>query len=197
MIYDVLNFLKQRLEASLSEGRASAEPLIVLANPWSNTDSNKSASFLNAFSLINVEEEKIFKSQVPSFVQKGNGQYMMKEPDIKLNLYILISAYHKNYEDGLKFLSRVVRFFQMNSVFENMPGGLSRKEELPEGVEKIIVELYTAGFEQQNQIWASLSTGYIPSVIFKIRMIIIDAAVDQAVSVVREIKTNLTTIDPK
>jgi hypothetical protein len=169
MIYDVLNFLKQRLEAFLSEGRASAEPLIVLANPWSNNDSNKSASFLNAFSLINVEE---------------------------VNLYVLISAYHKNYDDGLKFLSRVLRFFQMNPVFENTPGGLSRKEELPEGVEKIIVELYTAGFEQQNQIWASLSTGYIPSVIFKIRMIIIDAAVDRAVSVVREIKTNLKSIDP-
>ena len=50
------------------------------------------------------------------------------------------------------------------------------EDDLPENVEKIVVELYTATFEQQNQIWASLSTGYIPSVIYKLRMITIDTA---------------------
>jgi len=191
MIYEVLNFLRQRLEANLSEGRAPAEPLISLSNPWSNNDSNKSSSFLNAISLINLEEEKIFKSQLPSVVQKENGQYYKKEPDLKLNCYVLISAYHKNYEDSLKFLSRVVRFFQANSVFQNKPGRKARKEDLPEGVGKIIAELYTAGFEQQNQIWASLSTGYIPSVIYKIRMIILDnAPADEDISLIREIKTS-------
>jgi hypothetical protein len=190
MIYDVMNFLRQRLEAALSEGRTPAEPLMVLSNPWSNNDSNKGSSFLNAMSLINVEEERIFKTQVPAVVRKENGQYYRKEPDLKLNLYVLISAYHKNYEDGLKFLSRVVTFFQANNVFQNQPGGPARKEDLPEGIDKIIAELYTAGFEQQNQIWASLSTGYVPSVIFKIRMIIIDSApADQRVNPVTEIKT--------
>lgn len=191
MIYDVLNFLRQRLETALSEGRTPAEPLMVLSNPWSNNDSNKGSSFLNAMSLINVEEEKIFKTQVPAVVRKENGQYYRKEPDLKLNLYVLISAYHKNYEDGLKFLSRVVSFFQANNVFQNQQGTLARKEDLPAGIDKIIAELYSAGFEQQNQIWASLSTGYVPSVIFKIRMIIIDSApAEQRVSPITEIKTS-------
>jgi hypothetical protein len=188
MIYEVLYFLKQRLETYLSEGRSSAEPLIVLANPWSNNDNNKSASFLNAISLIQVEEEKIFKSQLPKVVQKPNGRSFIKEPDIKLNLYVLMSAYHKNYEDGLKFLSRIVRFFQVNQVFEG--------KDLPDGVERLMVDLYTAGFEQQNQIWASLSSGYIPSVIYKIRMIVIDAAPEQPVSLIKDVKTNLSTIAP-
>ena len=186
MIYDALHFLKGRLEASLSEGRTPAEPLIALSNPWSNNDSNKSASFLNSISLIQVEEERIFKSQLPRVVQKPNGQHITKEPDIKLNLFVLMSAYHKNYEDGLKFLSRIVRFFQVNTVFEG--------DDLPAGVEKLVVELHTAGFEQQNQIWASLSTGYIPSVIYKIRMIIIDASPEQAVSVIKDVKTNISPI---
>lgn len=188
MIYDVLHFLKGRLEASLAEGRTPSEPLIVLSNPWSNNDSNKSSSFLNSLSLINVEEEKVFKTQMPSMVQGDKGQYYRKEPDIKLNLYLLMSAYHKNYEDALKFLSRVVLFFQANDVFEKS-SVVSNKSELPEGVEKIIVELYTAGFEQQNQIWASLSTGYIPSVIYKVRMLILDGVItDQRVSPITEIK---------
>jgi hypothetical protein len=190
MIHEVLSFLKQQLETCLSEGRSSAEPLIVLSNPWSNSDSNKSSSFLNAISLINVEEEKIGKTQVPSVVRKENGQYYKKEPDIKVNLYIMISAYHRNYEDSLKFLSRVIRFFQANSVFGDSPLRQARKEDPPDGIGKIIVELYTAGFEQQNQIWASLSTGYVPSLIYKVRMIIIDnPPADERVNLVTEITT--------
>jgi hypothetical protein len=186
MIYDALHFLKGRLEASLSEGRTPAEPLIALSNPWSNNDNNKSASFLNSISLIQVEEERIFKSQLPRVIQKPNGQHVSKEPDIKLNLYVLVSAYHKNYEDGLKFLSRIVRFFQVNTFFEG--------NDLPAGVGKLVVELYTAGFEQQNQIWASLSTGYVPSVIYKVRMIVIDGSPEVPVSVIKDIKTNISPI---
>lgn len=176
MIYDAINFLKQRLEAYLSEGRASAEPLILLSNPWSNNDNNKNSSFLNAISLINVEEEKALKSQVPSVVKNEHGQYVRKEPDIKLNLYLLISAYHKNYEDGLKFLSRIVSFFQANTVFQHTLEKTAHGGGLPENVETLKAELFTPDFEQQNQIWGSLSMGYVPSVIYKIRMIIVDSA---------------------
>jgi len=41
-------------------------------------------------------------------------------------------------------------------------------------VEKVLVELFTVDFDQQNQIWGSLSTGLIPSVIYKVRMIVFD-----------------------
>lgn len=176
MIYEVLNSLKIKLNSSLSEARRGTEPLLMLSNPWTNNDTNKGASFLNSISLINVEEEKHFKtqglqiSQTPE--QRKKGLYSSREPDIKLNLYILISAYNKNYDDALKFISRVVNFFQENNVFVRKNDGAD--DDIPENVEKIVVELYTASFEQQNQIWASLSTGYIPSVIYKVRMIIID-----------------------
>jgi|GEM_PF-1625514 len=195
MIYEVLDFLRQRLESSLSEGKAPGEPQVALSTPWSNNDNHKSANFLNAISLINVEEERLFKTQTPSIVQKTDGRYFQKEPDLKLNLYILVSTYHKMYEDGLRSLSRIVRFFQANNVFVN-GGGPGVKGELPEGVEKIITELWSAGFEQQNQIWASLSTGYIPSVIYKIRMIIIDSApADKPVVPVTSIKTTSYIIE--
>jgi hypothetical protein len=171
MIFDVLNFIKQKVEVFVNSN-VGAEPMLVLSNPWSNNDANKNSSFLNSISLINVEEEKIFKTQLPQVVQMKNGNYYKKEPDLKLNLYILISAYNKNYEDGLKFISKIVAYFQQNNVFQHDATALH--DDLPAGIEKIIVELYTASFEQQNQIWASLSTGYLPSVIYKVRMLIID-----------------------
>ncbi len=176
MIYEVLNSLKIKLNSSLSEVRRGTEPLLMLSNPWTNNDANKGASFLNSISLINIEEEKHFKTQGLQITQtpeqRKKGLYSSLEPDIKLNLYILISAYNKNYDDALKFISRVVNYFQENNVFVRKNDGSD--DDMPENVEKIVVELYTASFEQQNQIWASLSTGYIPSVIYKVRMIIID-----------------------
>lgn len=173
MIYEVLNFLRQNLDAYINNGRAAAEPVMVLSNPWSNTDSSKNFSFLNSLSLINVEEDRIFKSQGYQYIRKDQERFIQKEPDIKLNLYVLFSAYNKNYEDALKITSKVVSYFQMNPVFQKERNP-ERITSLPDGVDKIIVELFSASFEQQNQIWASLSTGYLPSVIYKVRMLIID-----------------------
>ena len=190
MVFEVLNYLKLRLNIFLSDGRKNSEPLIVLSNPWANNDSNKGASFLNSISLINIEEEKIFKTQVPPVFYRDDSKkvYTTREPDLKLNLYILISSYNKSYEDALKFISRVVGFFQANNVFSHDGDD---NEDLPEAIERVIVELYTAGFEQQNQIWASLSTGYIPSVIYKVRMLTIDlATLSDEQKAIRKIQVN-------
>jgi len=188
MIYEVLNSLKIKLNSSLSEVRRSTEPFVILSNPWTNNDSNKGATFLNAISLINIEEEKNFKMQGLQITQtpeqRKKNVYSSREPDIKLNLFILISAYNKNYDDGLKFISMVVNYFQENNVFVRMNNGA--EDDLPENVEKIVVELYTATFEQQNQIWASLSTGYIPSVIYKLRMLTIDSVKSREVKSITE-----------
>lgn len=173
MIYEVLNFLRQKLDAYLAEGRTNTEPIVVLSTPWTSNDNSKGTTFQNSISLINIEEEKVFKSQVQTVTRLENGAYYTKrEPDVKLNLYLLLSAYNKSYEDALKFISRVVTYFQVNSVFNRDDQALN---DLPDGVEKIIMELFTATFEQQNQIWASLSTGYIPSVIYKVKTLTIDA----------------------
>lgn len=192
MIYEVLNFLRQNLDAYINNGRATAEPVMVLSNPWSNNDSSKNFSFLNSLSLINVEEERIFKTQGYQYIPKGQGRVIQKEPDIKLNLYVLFSAYNKNYEDALKITSKVVAYFQMHPFFQK-DHPIEGVSPLPEGIDKLIVELFSASFEQQNQIWASLSTGYLPSVIYKIRMLVIDAvpAEENAVSTIQEINVAL------
>lgn len=190
MIFGILNFLKLQLNTYVSGGdRATAEPLIVLANPWTNGESGKGTSFLNAISLISIEEEKAFKAQSQQYMPLENGRYAIKAPEIKLNLYLLISAYNRNYEDGLKFISKVVSYFQVNSVFDRKASDAAIADAMPDDVDRIVMELYTASFEQQNQIWASLSTGYIPSVIYKVRSVIVDAGVPKDSESYRNIQT--------
>jgi hypothetical protein len=190
MIFGILNFLKLQLNAYISGGdRANVEPMIVLGNPWSNSESGKGASFLNAISLISIEEEKVFKAQSQQYIPRENGRFAMKAPNVKLNLYLLISAYNKNYEDGLKFMSKVVSYFQANSVFDKNESNPAIAEAMPDEVDRIVMELYSASFEQQNQIWASLSTGYIPSVIYKVKSVIVDADLEKDSETYRNIQT--------
>ena len=192
MIYDVLNFLKLRLDRFVNDGRLGSEPLIVLSPPWNNTEGNKGASFLNSMSLISVEEEKVFKTQVPPITQHKKNKYSQRAPDIKLNLYILVSAYNKSYDDALKFISKVISYFQVNYVFAKDDPDFA--DLLPDTVEKIVAELYTATFEQQNQIWASLGTGYLPSVIYKLRTIVVDGGDERDIPVIEKIKVSTKVI---
>jgi hypothetical protein len=116
-------------------------------------------------SLVNIEEEKVMKSQKTTAVDI-NGLVSHINPELKINLYLLIAAHFKKYNTGLEFLSGVIRFFQSKSVFthQNTPA-------LDKAIQKLIVELYTLNFEQQNHLWGALGAKYLPSVMYKIRLL--------------------------
>ncbi len=117
--------------------------------------------------LVNVEEERMVKSRQATTLT-SEGQVSHLNPAIKLNLYVLITANFNKYSTGLGFLSGAIRFFQGKNVFnpQNTPG-------LDQSIEKLIAELFTLSFEQQNHIWGALGAKYLPSVMYKIRMLTI------------------------
>jgi Pvc16 N-terminal domain len=117
-------------------------------------------------SLVRIEEERVVKTQTAT--RKRDGQVEDIPPDIKLNLFVMVVAHGTNYANTLKFLSATVAFFQSRPVFDhaNCPG-------LDESIEKLLVELHTQTFEEQNQLWGSLSLRYLPSVLYRVRMLII------------------------
>ena len=127
MVYKVLNILKQKLN----------DPLVELSGPSKDKHS---------LSLIFIEEKNTFRD-LP--VLKTD------TPEIRLNLYILISAYTVNYENALKFISKVISYFHANPVFAD---------------ENITIELFTPTFEQHFQIWGTLKEAYRPSVMYKVRV---------------------------
>jgi hypothetical protein len=47
---------------------------------------------------------------------------------------------------------------------------------LDPGIIKLIVELYTLNFEQQNHLWGFLGAKYMPSVMYKARLLSIQEA---------------------
>jgi hypothetical protein len=118
--------------------------------------------------LVNVEEEKSYRHPNPQTVS-NNGYYSFQNPELTLNLYIVLYANHSDHREALVLLSYIVQFFQSKNVFENQ-----ESPQLGEDIEKLIVDLYSLTFEQQNQLWASLGAKYLPSVVYRVRMVIIN-----------------------
>ncbi len=128
-------------------------------------------------SLINIEEERVFKDQKSTLIN-DDGVAERVNPELKLNLYIVISANFQdaknsgssdNYVEGLKQLSYVISFFQSKNVFtsDNTPSMNSYDPEL----KKLVAELFSCNFEQLSNFWTTVGTNYLPSVIYKLRLI--------------------------
>lgn len=116
-------------------------------------------------SLVGVEEEKVLKAEITP-TRDENGQYRYQNPELRLNLYILIAANFNEYKSSLENLSAILRHFQSKHVFtrQNTP-------EMDASIKRLQVELYSLTFEQQNHLWGSIGGKYLPSVLYKVRML--------------------------
>ncbi len=132
-------------------------------------------------SVINIEEEKTLKngSRVP-LPGPNDNTVLLLPPTINLNIYLLFSSNMNNYERGLLHLSRIIGFFQMQpSFFVAVDGG---------GQVKLILDIYSLNFEQLNQVWGIMGGKYIPSVLYKMRLVTIQAATGTPTSVIKRIQ---------
>jgi len=190
MIFETLNFLRNRIESYL--GTTGGEPVTILSQPWSNSDDNKNSPFLNTISLINIEEEKVFKTPGRQLTVNQNGSFY-SEPEVKLNLYLLFSSFNKSYDESLKYISKIISFFQMQTVFDHTDDVTIQDAKLllDPSIQQLIIELHSPSFDQLNQIWASLSIGYLPSVIYKVRMLVIDANQQEAAPVITKLDNQI------
>lgn len=173
MIDKALRFLTDEMNAylDLQTGSNAGEPLIVLTNVADSNGGWAIPSQKLGVSLINIEEEKVFKDQQTQF-RNSNGDFEQYNPEIKLNLYMLVCANYVNdnssnhYEQGLMQLSRIIAFFQGKNVFtpDTSPA-------IDPALKKLIVELYSYSFEQQYNFWTILGAKYLPSVLYKVRLL--------------------------
>ncbi|MCB2182635.1 MAG: DUF4255 domain-containing protein [Desulfobulbaceae bacterium] len=125
-------------------------------------------------SLINIEEEKVNRAQLREVIRGEDGAVGYANPEIRLQLHLLFVANFKDHDDSVKNISAVISFFQSNNVFTP-----AKHPELDENIEKIVFELGSYGFEQLSYIWGILGTNYRPSVIYKMRLITIQEALQQ------------------
>jgi hypothetical protein len=115
--------------------------------------------------LINVEEERVLKSQLPD-TTLVNGRNVILQPELKLNLHVLFAANFTRYDQALRYIALVLTYFQAHVLFKGgeYPGLDSR-------IEKLSTELQSLSYEQLNQVWAVVGSKQLPSMIYKVRMV--------------------------
>lgn len=192
MLDIALIFLKNELNTYLQTQIGSDSATVELINL---VDETGKYTFTNsiAVSILNIEEDRIFKSQVPERIY-ANGQHVILEPDLKLNLHVLFATNfpkdagsRSNYDQALKYISYILMYFQMHPAFSSL-----EYPALDPRIDKLTVELQSLNYEQLNQIWAFIGAKQLPSLIYKIRMVSVQGMVPKAVQLpIMEIKTNL------
>jgi hypothetical protein len=175
MINTALDFLKKEINTFLELKNGVSGDKIFLTNVATDQGGWAIPPNCLGLSLINIEEERVFKEQRTAYINEvGMTEHM--NPEIKLNLYVLVSAnYNDNsgtaqkYKEGLKQLSQVIALFQSRNVFTNENSPLLYS--LDPNIKKLVVELYSYSFEQQYNFWSTIGAKYLPSVLYRVRLL--------------------------
>lgn len=186
MISEVLTLLKSLLNSHLSLGQSpteSQEDRVVFPDGQSMDPLTFKLGAVSAL-LINVEEEHTLRAADPYSRLSSNGARQKVNPEIRLNLYVLFVAHFKQYEESLRNISQIIRYFQSNRSFDhhNTPA-------LSDDIDKLIVELVTLPLSGMNELWGVLRVGYHPSVLYKVKMIVFRD--EDAISVPEVVETDL------
>ena len=166
MIYEALSCLVDeineyfRIRLKVSEDKVSLSAIVNQDGTIAIQGENKIL-----LTLTNIEKETIGRN---NSAFSGSPLSTNKSPILTVNLYVLFSAYFSNgnYPESLRFISFIIAFFQQKNVFTHV-----NTPRLDPEIDKLIFEMASISPEQLNNIWGSLGAKYMPSVIYKVRML--------------------------
>ncbi len=143
--------------------------------------------------LVNIEPDPIANGSEPN-VHFPRGSDLVKAAPLYLNLKLVLAAYVKSeqVQAGLDMLTMGIGYLQGKQMWnpQNTPG-------LPADVNRLIFEMESLDLHQLNHLWGVIGTKYLPSVIYKLKMLTIDDEVIRAeVPGITEVSTDVNKTDP-
>lgn len=137
--------------------------------------------------LVNIQKDNEAYRSNPA--PTGPISSITSYPPVYLNLYVMIAAHFggSTYPEALKFISNTIAFFQRRPVFDRQ-----NTPELDRNIDKLVLDIESLNFNDLSNLWSVLSGKYLPSVLYKIRMVAIDTGdVKGLVSLVRKPQSNV------
>ncbi|MEM7490270.1 MAG: DUF4255 domain-containing protein, partial [Pseudomonadota bacterium] len=170
MIDLALDLLRRRLDDHLMTRFGVEDPLVVLGPP-TDGEGKPTAEARNrlALFLTNIAEDT-----VPRGRPKGLARQLVQAEPVHLDLYVMLASSYdaEIYGEGLKLISAAMTFFQSHPVFTPLTA-----PEMPPGLSQLTVEIANLGAEDVAQIWGNMGGRYLPSVLYKVRSVVIDGNV--------------------
>ena len=176
MLFDALKLLQIVVNSHMQRSGLGTEKIMIdnvaMAGQMGGTREQLNGKLV--MSLVNLQEESTLKNtQYHRRSNNFNGSGVIyQNPPVPINLFILFSALHEDYETALKVLSRVIECFQANKEISSATAPQPMKA--PPDV-KAFLDLYSLTFEQLNHLWGSLGGKQIPFLLYRARLIEIDA----------------------
>jgi hypothetical protein len=159
MIYEVLQTLTDNLNVyfrtklKIQEDKAELSAIV-------NQDGSIALQSENKVlvTLLNIEKEPF----------SASGQVIGRQK-LTLNIFVIFSCYfsNSNYSEAIRFLDLIITYFEENYTLE--------AQNIYDGNNKIKIEIETNNLEKVQNIWSTIGAKYLPSVIYKLRMIVVDS----------------------
>lgn len=172
MIDVALNTIADRLNQYLRKEFDLNEDVVVISNIFEPNGSvvshidNKIVVF-----LVNIEKEvTAMQRREPAYL--GGHRTPATHPPLHLNLYLMFASCFggKNYPEALKFISNTIAFFQRRPIFDHQ-----NSPELDPRIEKLILDMESLPLKELGSVWGMLGGKYVPSVLYKMRLLTIDS----------------------
>ena len=171
MLGEVLVFLRSRLDGYLSArlgmvpGQADQAKVVLLDGE--KIDPIEFQMGAVTALMINIEQEKIQRAPDRYYRTLADGSSARVNPEIRINVYLLFVAHFKQYEQGLDYLSLIIQYFQAHPVIDR-----NIAPELDARLDRLTFELVTLSMSDQGEIWNALRTSYMPSVMYRVGLLI-------------------------
>jgi len=121
--------------------------------------------------LINVEKDTMALRQLMNG-NSGGQRIATGPPPLYFNLYLMVIGHFSsnNYSEALKFLSNSISFFQRSPVFDH-----ASTPDLDKRIDRLVLDIENLNFQDLSNVWGVLGGRYLPSVLYKVRMVVFDA----------------------
>ena len=125
-------------------------------------------------SLVNLEQDAPLRNN-PAYTYVSDTQIKRHNPKVVLNLYVLFTAVDVSQistSAEWDYLTYVIGSLQKKNVFDavDLSDVFIGDDDIVK-TEKVIFDLYSMTFEQLNHLWGILGGKYLPSVIYKVRLV--------------------------
>ncbi len=168
MIDAAINHIAGELNQYLKRTFDLNEDLVVISNILEQDGSV--ATHVNnkiVVSLVNIEKDTV-PYHPKKAVNVGAMRTVTNAQPVFFNLYLMFASCFagNNYREGLKFISNTISFFQSQPVFDHQstPG-------LDKNIDKLILDIENLNMHDLSNLWGVLSGKYLPSIMYKVRMV--------------------------
>ena len=165
MLVPSLEFVRKTLEKYISDANVD----VSINSARKLADQGNPAGIV--ISLINVQEETALRNTPTVRRTAIRTEYV--EPPVFLNLYLLFAFDFAKYETGLAHLAKTIELFQARRWFSAESS--TPANPFPAELEKLSFEMVNLGFEELNNLWSVLGGTYLPSAVYKVRLVRIEA----------------------